>query len=74
MSTNNLKLFLVTRNDDVGYDEYDSWLVATPNSTDVLLKLNLCGNYAYSEITIKQVGEALPETEPGVIIASFNAG
>lgn len=73
-----MKLWLISQNQESGYDTYDSAVVAALTEEDArkthpggrdydwIRNLNL--------VTVELIGVALPGTEAGVVCASFNAG
>ena len=84
----NLKLYLLTQNDNRGYDTYDSCLVAA-NSEDEARQIHPCqmwdcsyGGYKRCDwanspksVIVEAIGIAKPSIKtPCVIISSFNAG
>ena len=76
-----MNLYLITRNDRVGWDEYDSAVIAAPNeeiAISFIVKEMLWGWQHNPEqqldVTAKLVGTTTPDIEAGILIASFNAG
>ena len=80
-----MKLYLLTQNDNNGWDTYDSILVCAENEEDAkTIDPNgdpFVENKPYSSwakfkssITCKEIGTANEDQVRGVIIASFNAG
>ena len=71
-----MKIYLVSRNDDVGYDEYDSAVVVaeTPEAAINMLKEKhgISSHYLWKGFDVS-VTEIIPSNE-GVILESFNAG
>lgn len=70
--------------DNMGYDTFDSCVVAAETKEDAK-KIHPRGAiypyWSYNEwavssdsVQVKLIGEATPETKRGVILASFNAG
>jgi len=86
--TDRLKLFLITQRVATGYDTYDSAVVAAesaekarethPSSYAGIVPRRPWDGYDWASspdlVVAKLIGEAAPGIEPGVIIASFNAG
>jgi hypothetical protein len=75
-----MKLFLLTRPDSCGYDEYDSAVVAAV-SRQAAAKTNPSGStedggswVPLSKVKVEYLGAARRGTKAGVICASFNAG
>ena len=73
------KLYLVKRNDSVGYDEYDSYVVVAKNP---LSARNICADNSADEpreiwlsdsTTTEYLGNAINK-ETRIVIESFNAG
>lgn len=80
-----MNLYLLTQNENSGYDTYDSCVVAAENqdqarmirpNDDQWSKDYCIGTWAYSpeKVKVTLLGLAVCGTEPGVICASFNAG
>ena len=82
-----MNLYLITRNDGVDYDQYDSAVVAAPDEEDAkaLIEQDLDDwtHYGYVnhkkvntklDITIKLIGTAIDEMQYGIVVDSFNAG
>ncbi len=75
-----MKLFLVSRLDSIGWDEFDSFVVAAENEKSALEfhpTGDKKGGYGWTmrkeDIGIECIGESNSKVEE-VIIASFNAG
>ena len=81
-----MKLYKVDRPGHMGYDEYDSMIVAA-KSEDEARKIHPSGRGFLAPLfedwvrlrhtntlTVTLIGTALKGTESGVILASFNAG
>ena len=76
-----MNLYLVTRNDESGLDEYDSAVIAAPNER---IARNFIESeesswtsfdgYEYSplDITIKLIGRAEPDIQTGVLLATYH--
>lgn len=85
-----MKLFLVKRTDDIGYDEYDAFVCAAESEEqarsmlpddewhmkEYVIGLIMCEwTKDLNKIEVEYIGEADEKyTEPAVILASFNAG
>lgn len=69
-----MKLWKVECTGSVGYDEYDSAVIAAETEADALAVAP--GPYSKWRGPVKatHIGEAKDGTELGVIVASFNAG
>lgn len=77
-----MNLYLLTQNRIIGYDTYDSCVVAAKNE-ETARNINPDGKWGdkYSSwclspdyVDVKLIGKAVTGTEPGVVCASFNAG
>lgn len=66
-----MNLYLVSRTDLVGYDEYDSAVMAAEGPDDAI-KMSPVSNYF--GLTVELIGWATDRTDSGVVLASFNAG
>ena len=78
-----MKLYLLTQEENDGYDTYDSLVVAAKTSLRARRihphpngNSGLCVVWAssYKNVTAEYLGEAKEGTEEGVILGSFNAG
>ena len=82
-----MKLWLLTNEVVTGYDTYDSAVVAAPD--EAAARMTHPSEYvdgwdgemdrwpvwcAAKNVIVEYIGEATPETQAGVICASFNAG
>ncbi|UQT02655.1 helicase superfamily 1/2, ATP-binding protein [Serratia phage vB_SmaM-Sureiya] len=67
-----MRLYIVERTDSVGYDEYDSCVVAALSESDAKYEATELWS-KYDPVTVKFIGIA-DSKEPGVIHSSFNAG
>ena len=79
-----MKLWVISQDENGGYDVYDSAVVAA--ETEDAARNTMPSEYeewgrAYSswcsapdKVKVELIGDALPGTKPGVIVASFNAG
>jgi len=67
-----MKLWLAERNEDkVGYDQYDSWVVAAENE----MQVNAFTKYGHEAgYKVRVIGTPLPDQARGIVLASFNAG
>lgn len=78
-----MKLFLLTQNDNRGYDTYDSAVVCATDS-EMARRIHPgcgfgefgCGDWATKpeNVEVTYLGEADDTVKAGVICASFNAG
>jgi len=80
-----MNLYLITRNDNVGYDEYDAAVIAA-ETEEAAKSFIVDGNEIWGwtqnyssdpkniDISIELIGVATPDIEAGILIASFNAG
>lgn len=80
-----MKLYLLTQNDNNGYDTYDSLIVCAENEKDaktinpqgeVFIEDDNWPDWAIKAASIqcREIGIANEDEGRGVIIASFNAG
>ena len=74
-----MKIYLVTRTDDYGYDEYDSAVVIekTPKKAMEFCEkyFNICEKYFNKgKMTCELIGTATRKQKAGSVLASFNAG
>lgn len=85
-----MKLYFISQSDNNGYDTYDSAVVAAesemkaakihPGSDKEYFNAHsdwgIYGGWAnsYKSVDVVYIGEAAPNMESGVILASFNAG
>lgn len=72
-----MKLYLVSRVDDVGYDEYDSIIVAA-HSPATALKVQPGGDlWPEQHLRVQLIGRVAGERQfkdGEIVLASFNAG
>ena len=79
-----MKLYLLSQNQNDGYDTYDSVVVAAETEDEARL-IHPGGNEWDSEcgcrwakspaaVSVELIGVAVDGTKPGVVLASFNAG
>lgn len=72
-----MKLYLVARTDDIGYDEYDAFVVRAASPEDAAAVVADSHNYTWP---VKNGGENIEVTELSadgeetIILSSFNAG
>jgi len=81
-----MKIFLLTRKDQAGYDEYDSCVVVAESKEDAVQitpegssfdpeEYLPCYSWVVpSDVICKDVGEAGKDQKRGLLCASFNAG
>lgn len=81
-----MKLYLISQNDNLGYDIYDACVVCAENEEDAKSITPDTGhaiedNYTYTSwarsrdsVSCKELGEANENQVRGIILASFNAG
>lgn len=83
-----MKLFLISQSQNSDYDTFDSAVVAAPdeqtarciNPNNGQIIKEWKNKYsdewcdAPEHVYVKYIGDAAPDTEQGVICASFNAG
>ena len=65
-----MNLYLIDRTDDVGYDEFDSAIIAE-DSPELAMKL---APFNVEEATCKLIGKAAKGIAAGMVLGSFNAG
>ena len=80
-----MKLFLISQDENCGYDTYDSAVVCAESEEDAK-KMNPSGGRATDEkedygtwttlkhVDVEYIGEAKEGSEPEVVCSSFNAG
>jgi hypothetical protein len=75
-----MKLYLLSQGENNGYDTYDSMVVAA-ESEDAARQMHPGNEWGWNvwanspeQVDVEYLGEAAPESEAGVICASFNAG
>ena len=81
-----MKLYLLSQDENNGYDTYDSCVVAAENQKDAR-RIHPSGNVGTkwdtvfstwckspSSVKVELIGEAAPNVKAGVICSSFNAG
>ena len=68
-----MKLFLLTRTDDVGYDEYDSFVIAAHTEYEAR-EMAAWEGVITAPPTCRVVGQAGNDIPPGVVLGSFRAG
>lgn len=64
-----MNIYLVSRTDDVDYDEYDSFVVVAENEDDAL---KLVKDNLFKKETVKI--EKIATDKEQVVLGSFNAG
>lgn len=81
-----MKLWLISQSANNGYDTYDSAVVAAESEDAARMthpsnqegwdgKRERYGTWSSADqVKVEFIGEAKPDTKPGVICASFNAG
>jgi hypothetical protein len=80
-----MNLYLISQSVNQGYDTYDAAVVAAENEENAKLihpnggpwdgKREYYGSWCAAEdVKVDFIGVAIPETDSGVISASFNAG
>lgn len=82
-----MKIYLLTQDENSGYDTYDSCVVVAESAQDAktitpsgnTFKENTNGYYndwadTFDGIEVEEIGEANDRQRRGVICASFNAG
>ena len=77
-----MNLYLLTQNENNDYDTYDAIVVAAESEDQARLITPYDRGYYQSfggwaspdKVAVELIGESVPGTEAGVILASFNAG
>lgn len=82
-----MNLYLITQNQNNGYDTYDSAVIAAPNEQTARVMDPATGEEisdwhdifstwcnSADKVTVTHIGKAVKGTKQGVICASFNAG
>lgn len=74
-----MKLWLISQSVNNDYDTYDSAVVAAETEDDARnIEVGSVGPVATwckpEHVEVRLIGDALPGTERGVVLASFNAG
>ncbi len=81
-----MKLYKISQTENIGYDTYDSAIVAAPDEDtarmidpDGRVFPNWKREFSYwcphpSQVTVEYIGEAKEDAQQGVVIGSFNAG
>lgn len=79
-----MKLWLISQDENSGYDTYDSAVVAADSEDEARCthpsNVGIAdwshGTWASfpDRVNVKLIGEAVPNTSAGVILESFNAG
>jgi len=64
-------IYLVERKDDVGWDEYDAFVVRAKNEEEAI---TICSEQAFFNKDNTTVKEINSKGKSGVILGSFNAG
>jgi hypothetical protein len=74
----NLNLYLLSREDEAGYDQYDALIVAAESVKEAKTILpDVCSEDTWinpKDVKAKLIGVATSKTKKGVILASYNAG
>lgn len=71
-----MNLYLISQDENNNYDTYDSAVVAAKNIKEAQLT-EIGSRYSWTtpaNVRVELIGKAKPNTEAGVILASFNAG
>ena len=77
-----MKLYLISQDENVGYDTYDSAVVVAQDVYHASLIApggSFGGNYGEwcskpDKVSVKYLGEAAAGIPAGIVLASFNAG
>jgi len=69
-----MKIYLVSTNDRVGYDDYDAVVVIAESIEDaMIIAKESCSNFG-NNLDVSDIGIAHDDQERGEVLASFNAG
>jgi hypothetical protein len=69
-----MKIYLISTNDDWGYDDYDSIVVIAENKEKAIAYAKEeCYNFS-DNLTVREIGIAHNNQGEGRVLASFNAG
>jgi hypothetical protein len=69
-----MKIYLVSTNDRVGYDDYDAVVVIAESIEDaMIIAQESCSNFG-NNLAVSDIGIAHDDQERGEVLASFNAG
>ena len=71
-----MRLWFISQSVNVGYDTYDAAVVAAETEDAARnIEVGIGGTWCKPQhVNVQPIGEALPGTSAGVILASFNAG
>jgi hypothetical protein len=76
-----VKLYLLSQNENNGYDTFDSIVVCAESESDAVTihpNYDWDNRYVWAEsfesVSCEYIGEAAHHMERGVVISSFNAG
>ena len=69
-----MKIYLVSTNDRVGYDDYDAVVVIAESIEDaMIIAKERCSNFK-NNLAVSDIGIAHDDQQRGEVLASFNAG
>ena len=69
-----MKIYLVSTNDRVGYDDYDAVVVIAESIEDaMIIAKESCSNFG-NKLDVSDIGIAHDDQERGEVLASFNTG
>jgi hypothetical protein len=74
-----LYLWLISRTDSIGYDEYDAFVVAASNIKAARAFAaegvkGAAGEFTVQNTTTQRIGAASAKVPAGIVLGSFNAG
>jgi hypothetical protein len=75
MEGRKMNIYLVSRTDDIGYDEYDSIVIAAKTAQEACSVHP--GGDAWQkpeDLKVELIGKAIKGSKQGIVLASFNAG
>lgn len=68
-----MKIYLVSTNERVSYDEYDAVVVIAESEDDAINLAKLCHLFG-NNLSVSEIGIAHDDQQRGEVLASFNAG
>ena len=69
-----MKIYLVSTNDRVNYDDYDAVVVIAESTEDaIIIAKESCNNFN-NNLAVSDIGIAHDDQQRGEVLASYNAG
>lgn len=69
------KLYLISVEGDIDYDEYSSVLVSSENRDRAIsIALDCCSNFNLKNVNCELIGEASKWVKEGILMIDFHAG